>query len=118
MMPQTIMMRAIQIRAPTRSRIRLLGISKMKYPRKKSAAPVRRRVELQMGLEDRVDEVDVHPVDVGDDVADEDERDEPADHLGQRPPFEFRRRGQRFRHGRTAYHDPAKWYKGSSPIVE
>ena len=33
------MMRAIQTRAPTRSMIRLLGTSKMKYPIKKIPAP-------------------------------------------------------------------------------
>jgi hypothetical protein len=33
------MMRAIQRRAPTRCRIRLLGISKGKNPRKKMPAP-------------------------------------------------------------------------------
>jgi hypothetical protein len=37
--PQVNMMRAIQRRAPTRSRITLLGTSKMKYPRKKMPAP-------------------------------------------------------------------------------
>jgi hypothetical protein len=34
------MIRAIQRRAPTRSRIRLLGISKRQYPRKNRPAPM------------------------------------------------------------------------------
>ena len=38
-MPQLIMMRPIQRRAPIFSRIRLLGTSRMKYPQKKAPAP-------------------------------------------------------------------------------
>jgi hypothetical protein len=37
--PQEIIMRAIHRRAPMRSRIMLLGISKMKYPMKNNPAP-------------------------------------------------------------------------------
>jgi len=37
--PQLTMIRAIQVRAPTRARMRLLGISQSTYPRKKMPAP-------------------------------------------------------------------------------
>ena len=37
--PQTIAMRAIHSRAPTRASARLLGTSNRKYPRKKMPAP-------------------------------------------------------------------------------
>ena len=39
MTPHVVRMRAIQMRAPTRSMMRLLGTSKMKYPTKKIPAP-------------------------------------------------------------------------------
>ena len=39
MRPQVIMIRAIHTRAPIRARMRLLGTSKRKYPRKKMPAP-------------------------------------------------------------------------------
>jgi hypothetical protein len=38
-MPHVTMMRAIHRRAPTRSRMRLLGTSNRKYPMKKMPAP-------------------------------------------------------------------------------
>jgi hypothetical protein len=40
MTPQVIMIRAIQTRAPILSIIKLLGISKTKYPIKKIPAPM------------------------------------------------------------------------------
>ena len=77
--PQPIMIRAIQRRAPTRSRIRLLGISKSAVAEEEQAGP---EPELRVGqaeiaLQGLFGEADVHAVDVGDDVAEERKRDQP-----------------------------------------
>ena len=83
--PQPIRMRAIQRRAPTRSRIRLLGnleqaVGEEEQPGRRTRT---RRAQVQVALELGRREPDVDPVDVGDDVAQERERDQPAPHPAQ-----------------------------------
>ena len=51
MVPQLIMIRAIQRRAPTRCKIRLLGTSHRQYPRKNTPEPNPNAAELNPSLE-------------------------------------------------------------------
>ena len=46
-MPHVIIIRAIQIRAPTFIMMRLLGISAMKYPKKNRPAPMPKAVGVR-----------------------------------------------------------------------
>ena len=87
--PQPIRIRAIQRRAPTRSRSRLLGISNRQYAEEEQAGAeaIFSLAEAEVTLQFRRREADVHPIDVGDHVAQECEWNEPPLHAPQDAPL-------------------------------
>jgi hypothetical protein len=64
--PQITMMRAIQSRAPTLSKMRLLGTSNKKYPQKKAPAAktIRGGIEPQLLVRGKRRETDVDAIQV------------------------------------------------------
>ncbi len=80
------MIRAIQMRAPDAIHDQVArdleqAVAEEEEP---AAKPVRRVAQAQVALQLGRREPDVHPVDVGDDVAEEDERDQAADDFRDR----------------------------------
>ncbi len=84
--PQVSMMRAIQTRAPTRARMRLLGTSSSVYEHEEDAGPeaVDGGAEAEVAVHVERREADVHAVEIGHDVEQEQERDEPPAYRGHR----------------------------------
>jgi hypothetical protein len=79
MIPHVTSTRQIHTRAPTLCRMRLLGTSNRKYPRKKMPAPSPYTLvaELEVAHHLQLGEAHVHAVDVRDDVRSEEDRQNP-----------------------------------------
>src|ERR1700759_2475483 len=93
--PHVIMMRAIQTRAPTFSRKMLEGTSNRKYPTKNKPAPSPKAASLKPSawFHVQLGKADINPIEIGHEIAHDQERNKPPHNLADDTFFDVFHRG-------------------------